>query len=278
MQEFMLRIKNKVVGIVIFVVLSFFIFRHTMLVDASLIGTFSSYLVYPFLRMQQMIIEPVQVWLSRCISIRELEEKLVFVSQQNEILTAENISLKALGYYAEKTAELRNFNQRYLLDKGRIAHVLARHFSSSNQFFLMNAGMLQGVRKDMVALYCNAIVGRVSEVYPWYCKVHLITDAECKVAAVCPQAGASGIHEGLNDVTHTSLCYVSHLETVLVHSMVFSSGEGLIFPSGFALGTVEAAHKGELFYSIDVKPTVDFYALSYCTLIAKDEIEIRTIK
>jgi rod shape-determining protein MreC len=278
MQEFMLRIKNRVVAVVLFTIISFFVFRHCAFVGVSTVGALSSCLVYPFLRIQQCIIAPIKVWLGRRVTIQELEKIVELIQKENDVLVAENISLKAMRYYADETSELRDFNKRYMLKKGRIVHVLARHFSPNNQFFLMDAGSRHGIKKDMIAMYCNCIVGRVCEVYPWYCKIYLITDAECKVAAMCEQTGASGIHEGLNDNTHTVLRHVSHLEKITSNSLVLSSGEGLIFPSGFALGKIASVRKGDLFYSIDVKPILDFNALSYCTLIAKDEIETTSLK
>ena len=66
--------------------------------------------------------------------------------------------------------------------------------------------------------------------------------------------------------------YVSHLEAVNVGDDVFSSGEGLVFPKGFALGKVTAADKGDLFYTITIQPALDFQALRYCTLVAKEDI------
>ena len=136
----------------------------------------------------------------------------------------------------------------------------------------------------MVALYNNNIVGKVIEVYPWYCKVCLITDADCKIAAssfislnanksIRVQKGASGIHEGINNAMFTTLRYVSHLESVNVGDTILSNGEGLIFPKGFALGKITQAHKGELFYEITVQPILDLQSLQYCTLIAKEDIE-----
>jgi cell shape-determining protein MreC len=112
----------------------------------------------------------------------------------------------------------------------------------------------------------------VTEVYPWYCKVCLITDSDCKVAALSHQTGATGIHEGTNDTLHTIMRYVSHLTTVHNEDDIFSSGEGLIFPKGFMLGKVVCVHKGDLFYTVTVRAALDFKTLCYCTLIAKGDI------
>ena len=274
----MLRIKNRVVVMVLLTIMAFFVFRYCTFIGVSTIGSLSSCVAYPFLRIQQSVIEPIKVWLDHRASIQELKSSVEHLQKAHDELFAENVSLKAIQYYADETRELREFNKKYLLEKGRVAHVLARHFSSNNQFFLVNAGAWQGIKKDMIAIHRNCIVGRVCEVYPWYCKIYLITDAECKVAATCPQTGASGIHEGINDEGHTVLRHVSHLKKIALQGMILSSGEGLIFPSGFALGKIESVTKGELFYSINVKPVLDFSTLRYCTLIGKDEIEAISLK
>lgn len=283
--------KNRVVVIVVFTIISFFILRHCTPVGASVVEAISSCILYPFLRVQQLVVEPIMTWSSRSVTIQELEEAVESLQKERDGIVAENIALKAMHYYADETSELRDFNKKYLLSRGRVVQVLARHFSPNNQFFLVDAGTSHGIKKDMVALCCNTIVGKVTQVYPWYCKVCLITDADCKIAALCLPAlcslggvgppknlkknlkkGANGIHEGINDGLHTVMRYVSHLESVNVGDEVLSSGEGLVFPKGFGLGKVVAVDKGELFYAITINPVLDFKTLRYCTLVAKEDI------
>lgn len=265
--------KNRIIIAIVLTIISFFIFWHCLLAIAA-IETFSSCMLYPLLRIQQIVIEPIRIWIGRSRTIGELEQALQEIQKKHDELFAENVVLKATHHYAYETNELRNFNKKYLLGNGKLAQVLARHFSPKSQFFFVDAGAQQGIKKDMVALYNNIIVGRVAEVYPWYCKVCLITDLDCKVAAICLSSakGACGIHEGTNDVMHTIMRYVSHLDVVNVGDDLFSSGEGLVFPKGFALGKVISAEKGELFYTILVKPALDLQTLRYCTLIAKEDI------
>ena len=287
--------RNKIVFIAVFGSIIFFVMRHSATVGVSVLETASSYCLYPLLKAQQMVVEPMSRWMHRSNSLVELEQTIETLQKKHDQLAVDHIALKALCQYADDTDELRTFNQRYALHKGSVAQVLARHFSPNNQFFLVDMGSADGIKKDMVALYGNAIVGRVVEVYPWYCKVSLITDVDCKVAALClPYStklssthkgaqganklnkgafkGATGIHEGVNDVTRTSIRYVSHLESVHEGDDILSSGEGLVFPKGFLLGKIISADKGELFYTITVQPSLDFQALRYCTLIAKEDI------
>lgn len=256
--------------------------RHSIPIGVSAIETISSSVLYPLLRIQHAIIAPIAEWFEHKVTMHELEDRLTVLQKLNEELCRENNMLKSLYSYDGETKELRDFNKRYALGIGSLVQVLARHFSSKKQFFFVNAGLSNGIKKDMVALYGNNIIGKVIEVYPWYSKVCLITDADCKIAAICQpkcsigkefKKGTYGIHEGINNAACTKLQYVSHLETVEVGDMIFSSGEGLVFPKGFALGKVDEVSKGDLFYTITVKPLLDLQAMDYCTLIAKEDVE-----
>lgn len=277
----MMRVrKNTIITRIILLTIMFFFISHYWAIGKfSWINTISSTIIYPFLRLQRIIAAPIEALKEKHVAIQDLKKQVSLLNNEKEALVAENISLKGLLYHSMQIKDLAEFNKRYQ-DTGVIAQVLARHFSSESHFFLVDAGANQGVKKDMIALYCNTIIGKVVEVYPWYCKVSLMTDNDCKIAAVClpneinptkPVKGVKGIHEGTNSY-QTTLRYVSHLEEVNVGYQIFSSGEGLIFPQGFALGTIVAAEKDGLFYVITVEPRVDVQKLDYCMLIAREDV------
>lgn len=279
--DLMIRVrKNRTVTrIILLTITSFFIFHYGGRGKFSWVNTISSTILYPFLRLQHIIAAPIAALKEKHVAIQDLKSQVFLLNKEKEALIAENISLRGSLYHGMQIKDLVEFNKRYQ-EKGVIAQVLARHFSSENHFFLIDAGMSIGIKKDMIALYCNTIIGKVVEVYPWYCKVSLVTDNDCKIAAVCLPSeinpkksvkGVKGIHEGTNSF-QTTLRYVSHLDLVKVGDQVFSSGEGLIFPQGFALGTIVAAKKEDLFYTISVEPQVDLQKLEYCILIARDDI------
>ena len=228
------------------------------------------------MRFQHAFVTSISTMFDRKKTIQELQQDIDALHKEREILVTENNMLRGLLHYADETKELRTFNKKYN-NKGIITQILVRHCSTDSQFFFVDAGSSQGVEKDMVAIYCNGIVGKVIEVYPWYCKICLITDSNCKIAAVCLpshikkeyRSSTQGIHEGMN-AQYTALRYVSHLEKVNVGDKVFSSGQGLIFPQGFALGTIVAAEKEGLFYTITIDPSVNVQKLEYCMLIARE--------
>jgi rod shape-determining protein MreC len=134
---------------------------------------------------------------------------------------------------------------------------------------LIDAGSSKGVEKDMVVVYKHCLVGKVTEVYPWYSKVVAITDRTCKVAVQCVNQKTTGIHEGTNDLGATQLKYVSHLEPIEVGDYLISSGEGLVFPRGLGVGQIVSCAQSGLYHVIEVKPLIDMQKIAYCTVIKR---------
>lgn len=228
-----------------------------------------SYVIYPFLRIQNMFVQPCKNFFYRIKKMQELEESLEKVSTEREQLLAKVVSLQASMRFVDETAELIAFKKNYQEKPQNLAHVILKNFSDKGHFFLIDAGSSSGVSPDMIAIYKNCLIGRVTEVYPYYSKVVLITDRNCKVAAYCPTTQACGIHEGINDDTISTLQYVNHLQQIHKNDLILSSGEGLVFPRGFGLGTVQFAQVEGVHYTIRIAPLLDLHNISYCYLLQK---------
>ena len=62
---------------------------------------------------------------------------------------------------------------------------------------------------------------------------------------------------------------MSHLETIEQNDLVLTSGEGLVFPQGFAVGILQEFFIKNLQYQVTVKPVINFQTLAYCTIVQK---------
>jgi rod shape-determining protein MreC len=121
----------------------------------------------------------------------------------------------------------------------------------------------------MVVVSGNKLVGKIVEVFPYYSKVLLVTDPLCKVAVKTAKTGVKGIHEGCLSLDKTTIKYMSHLETIEQNDLVLTSGEGLVFPQGFAVGILQEFFIKNLQYQVTVKPVINFQTLAYCTIVQK---------
>lgn len=228
-----------------------------------------SVLLYPFLVAEREVVEPVMQWLYWRRGVAALREVAIKYEQERNELLKKNIELEARLDFIKESQEAAEFKIRYDSEQAVIGHVLLKSFSQYEHFFFVGAGLSRGIKKDMVAVYQNNLIGRVSEVYPWYCKVLLVTDRNCHVAATCAQTGAHGIHVGTNSLENTYMGFVNHLDDLNKGDLVISHGKGLIFPRGFALGRVESYHQEGVQYHVSVEPLIDLRRIEFCTIIEK---------
>ena len=202
-------------------------------------------------------------------SKQSLQRALLQTEHERAELVAQLAQLRAQQRYYEDIHELATFReQQKTLQSSRIVHVILKHFSSEGHYFLINSGANNGLTLNMIAVINNHLVGRVSELYPAFAKIQLITDKTLKVAACCAQTKAYGIFTGLGQSKQAALNFVDHLQEVVMGDMVLSSGTGLLYPAGLCLGTITRFVKKDINYEITVQPLIDLEHLDYCFLLA----------
>ncbi len=243
--------------------------QKLFIVRPGVIESITSYAVYPFVALQYRIVQPIKNWQLRKTVLRSaclLAEKYYLDREQ---LIAENIALHGVIAHYNDSKEITDFKERYNTKYAVEAQVLLKNFSNTSHFFLLDAGSRRGVKPDMVVAYKNCLIGRISEVYPFYSKAVLITDPTCKIAVRCASTQAQGIHEGINSLRETHLSFVSHLEKLSQGDMILSQGEGLVFPKGFGIGRVKKFELDGFTYKVSVEPLIDPSSISHCMIIQK---------
>ena len=225
--------------------------------------------VYPFLLSQRYIISPIKTFFAKKKTRQELEKQLSQLQKKMDDLIAENIQLSATSAHYDHIKEILDFKQRYQFSEFTLSKVIFRHINQKSHFVFINKGSSHGIEPDMVAVYKNFLVGRVVEAHPYFSKVILVTDKSCKVAVYCKNTKAHGIHVGKNLADCTYLSHVSHLLNIKKDDVIVSSGDGLVFPKGFALGKIVTAQKGDLYYDVTVSPFFDINNIDYCYIIKK---------
>ncbi len=253
------------------VLLSLFVAQRVFFFCPGALEHYSSYLVYPALVIQNRIATPIKEYFAHKKSIAQLQEQLAQVQAERDTILAQNIELNGIISFAQDTQELVEFKQRYNFTQALLAQVLVKNFSEQSHFFLIDKGSNAGAQKDMVVIYKDCLVGKITEVYPHYSKVVLISDQSCKVAAYGVQSKASGIYQGANEEWSGSLNHVSHLSNLEIGELVVSSGDGLIFPRGFGLGKIKEYHTEGLFHQVAIEPLVDLHAINHCYVVQKGE-------
>lgn len=247
----------------------FFVAQRLLFFHPSLVESTMSVILYPFVSAQQRLSSPVVGALQSIEQYHTIAAQYEELKKDYEYLQAQHIQLLAEQHFIQTTSEIMQFAQRYQTDQLLLAHIMLRSSIPDNQFLLVDAGSSAGVQRDMVAVYQNSIIGRVIECYPLYSKVVLLTDPRSHIAAVTATTNAKGIVEGTGNAHSISLNFVNHMDAITIGDLVLTSGQGTIFPQGFALGTIVAAEVQGVQHIITVEPSVNVDDIEYCYLMKK---------
>jgi len=250
--------------------LALFITQRIFFFSPGFLENAASFITYPVLYISSSLTSPIKKFFKEKQESKKLYARAETVLKKYRELVDENIKLKATLEFHNKIKDLIDFQERYKLDNGIRSKVLIKNFTDTSHSIILNKGRRDGIRKDMVAIHNTQLVGRVSEVFPSYCQITLITDSDCKVAAHTSKSKTHGIVVGANVTNSCSLSYVSHLENVSDDDLVISSGQGLVFPEGFCLGRIAQHTKNGLYHSIEITPLIDFTNLEFCVLLDRD--------
>ena len=109
------------------------------------------------------------------------------------------------------------------------------------------------------------LVGKVTHVYPWYCRVMLITDKQCQVAAVAYKTKIKGIYAGIGNDTQGRLLHVERIEN---HDWGYGTlVERVLFSLWIWDRYYRVFKEDGLYHAINVRSFVDFSSLSYCSIL-----------
>ena len=160
------------------------------------------------------------------------------------------------------------FEKKYDFSQQKLVQILMRSCDDAGHVCFVDAGAQDGIALNMIAIYKNNIVGRVIHVDPWYSKIALITDKRCKISVSCAQTKTVGIFEG-NNSAMPSLEFVPHYEKLAVGDILISTGQGLVYPQGFAVGSIVDFIVDDVAYQVKVQPLIDLEQLDFVYLMAQ---------
>ena len=212
------------------------VFRHTRDFLWSVLG--SKYLVVENRRLKQ--------------EARALREQ---ISQLKEYEN-ENEGLRKLLEFREKS------KLREMLSHSVGAEVIGRNPVNWYETIVIDRGERDGLRKDMVVVTGEGLVGRIKKVGPITSQVVLILDEGNCVSAIIQRTREHGIVEGrLTDTLRMK--YLSGKTEVMRGDVIRSSGLGGIYPKGLLIGTVTNVERSDygLTREAHVLPVVDFSRL-----------------
>lgn len=201
----------------------------------------------------------------------------------NQKLTEENAILRSVLSDSLTVGEIREIIVKDTV-YGEVyqyipAKVVGNTVNRSNNFIMLNQGILQGIRKDMAVIAPSGIVGIVKEVSRNFCTVLPLLHSQSKISAKLKKSNQLGtvVWDGLN-YRHGTLADVPTHAVVAIGDTVITSGMSQIFPEGIMIGTVRDIDmdEGDNFYSLRIDFSVDYNSISQVYIVRnfyKEELD-----
>lgn len=264
-----MRIKNILISTCTVLFFSYGLIWRPRLIVYPIV-TAISVVQYPFLCMYALFIEPIFDTVVSLKTHAEYQRILQSHYDERSRLLKELVLVRGqLVYYKDLQ------DAGITADKNTIctAQIIYKQLHQADSFFIIDKGSSDGIMVDMVAVLNNVLLGRVTAVCGSYAHVMPIRNPQCHVPIVCVESRAHGVFRGgLANSTTGQLDFVSHLEPLVLDELVITSGDGLIYPQGLALGRIKKFTLNELgfLYQVDVEPLYDLEKISYCSIISKN--------
>ncbi|HRC84260.1 MAG TPA: rod shape-determining protein MreC [Thermoanaerobaculia bacterium] len=189
--------------------------------------------------------------------------------EEVERLRLESTRLQGLEREAEQLADALSQVRREP-SKLRPATVVYLDQKSWLRTLVLYTGASAEVNQPVLA--SSGLVGRVVKVAGSYAKVQMLSDPEAGVGALLEGSRRQGVLRGAGG-GRLLLEYVPRQTEVTLGERVLTAGIDGVYPPGILIGTVAGVSPGsELFYAIDVEPTVDFAALSQVFLLSRENL------
>lgn len=189
---------------------------------------------------------------------------------ENRLLARENAFLRS--HLKVKTEEQMDSLQALSVPPD-VSFISAKIISNSvqkrNNYFMMDKGWADGVKKDMGVIAADGVVGIVIDVTQHFSSGISILHKDMKIS------GRVKKNKHLVNVSWDGINYRhGKLEDIPTHidlaegDTILSSGNSHIFPEGVMIGTVIKVHEtDELFKSADIEFSVDYNRLYYVYII-----------
>lgn len=197
-------------------------------------------------------------------NISKVKTENVELRKNNSELQAKALEYNTSIKENERLRKMLNFSKQrdeYNYVGADINGLCGNSFSDG---FTINKGENKGIKKGMVAMTGDGLVGQVTSVGNNWAIVQCLSNENIAVAGLVESTrDNNGIVKGYTDEKNKSLAQIQRLSLdskIKKGDVIVTSGLGSIYPAEIRIGSVLSVHedKGEVMKSAIIKPYVDF--------------------
>ncbi|MCY6485074.1 rod shape-determining protein MreC [Clostridium aestuarii] len=211
------------------------------------------------------------------------------VKKENEKLRTDNIQLKdkaikfdALQKENKRLRKMLNFKDQKSEYEYLGCDIIGKSGNDWLEGFVINRGSNDGIKKRMVVITGEGLVGQVTSVGSNWAIVQSLVNENIAVAGLVNSTDENdGIVKGYrdsNDKLLAKLYYLPLDSKIKNEDTILTSGLGGLYPKGISIGTVIDIEedKGKLVKNALIQPSVDFNKLQELfVVIPKEQREVK---
>ncbi len=209
-------------------------------------------------------------------SIDRLYRENESLKEENELLERENSDKEAVIEENRRLREYLDIEKKYPSFRLSEALIVGRATDSYSSLFTLNKGSADGIKLGMPVVTSSGLAGSVCEVGLNWSSFRCVTEASAKTGAYIPRSGEYGMIEGDISFKGTNKCSLSYLmedSDIEIGDLVYTSGEGSIYPRDILVGRVVSIETDTALRtkSATVECAVDLSAVKYVMIVTDFE-------
>ncbi len=252
-----------------------FIIKYHYFLLFLLLETFSFYLLVSYNQPhKQIFLNSSGKFASRVFEMTSTFTDYVSLKRANEELSRENALLRSQLFNYTSHHELESVEQyaNDTLYQFISAKVVNNSVNKLHNYLTIDRGSKHGIHPGMGVISARGLVGITRHVSKNYSTITSLLNTQLKISAKLRDSDYFGSLTWMGySPSNATLFEIPAHAKMSVGDAVVTSGYSAIFPEGILIGTIEnfELKKGEGFYEIDVKLSVDFNNLTYVESIEK---------
>lgn len=256
--------KIKIFKIIILLILLLFFTFQTIKKD-------NLYLSFPFMKISSFF-NSLIIKIKNYKNKNEIYKKYEIIEKQYydllNSIAAFNYIENSIDLIKKYSTDIKNYEKSYIF-----ANINSYKNNLNKNIIIINKGSSDGIKENMPVFYKLSIIGKISNVYKNYSEITTLIDYNSKISVKFDKTDIKGIAQGFEN-SKLQAFYVQDPDEKIKEGLpVYSSGDGLIFPSGFLVGYIdEIIRNGGLYVTVIIKSIVDYKNLEYC-LILNNELD-----
>lgn len=246
--------------------------------NKNIVASGAGTLLNPIQRVVYGINTKVQDFMDFAFNFKDVKAENKKLRDENEKLKSEVLEYDNLKSENERFRQILDFKNQRSEYKYTGTNIISIGGAGFLNTYAVDKGEKDGLRKGMVAISNQGLVGQVSRVESNWAMVDSIINENIAVSVTVQSTKESvGIVKGYRDSNNKLLAKVYNLpldSEVKPGDIVSTSGLGLVYPKGIKVGTVISVEedKGKLMKVAVIQPFVDFNKLEEVIMVIPEDI------